>query len=99
MVVLKACTDNRIVLTSETFVNWATTHNVFIDFMQPDCPYQNTYIERYNRTYSDEVLDCYLLQNLNKVKQITHDWMQLYPNHRPRDSLNDMTPVEYRNTA
>ena len=80
-------------------MNWAKAHNILIDYIQPGCPYQNAYIERFNRTYRDEVLDCYIFTNLNEVKQITHDWKELYNNERPHDSLDDMTPIEYRNAA
>ncbi|WP_407681427.1 integrase core domain-containing protein [Pseudidiomarina tainanensis] len=44
-----------------------------IDYIKPGCPYQNAYIERFNRTYRDDVLDCYIFNNLNEVKQITED--------------------------
>jgi putative transposase len=91
--------DNGTEFTSEIFMNWAKAHNILIDFIQPGCPYQKAYIERFNRTYRDDVLDCYIFKNLNEVKQITHDWVQIYNNERPHDSLNDMTPIEYRNAA
>jgi putative transposase len=91
--------DNGSEFTSEIFMNWAKAHNILIDYIQPGCPYQNAYIERFNRTYRDDVLDCYIFRNLNEVKQITLDWIELYNNERPHDSLNDMTPIEYRNAA
>ncbi|MDM7861216.1 integrase core domain-containing protein, partial [Alteromonas sp. ASW11-36] len=53
----------------------------------------------FNRTYRDDVLDCYIFNNLNEVKRLTQDWIELYNNERPHDSLNDMTPIEYRNAA
>jgi len=91
--------DNGSEFTSEVFVNWAKAHDIMIDYIKPGCPYQNAYIERFNRTYRDDVLDCYIFNNLNEVKQITEDWIELYNNERPHDSLNDMTPFEYRNAA
>ena len=47
----------------------------------------------------DEILDCYIFNNLNEVKQFTEEWIEIYNNERPHDSLNDMTPVEFRNAA
>ena len=95
----KVRVDNGSEFTSEVFMNWAKAHNILIDYIQPGCPYQNAYIERFNRTYRDEVLDCYIFTNLNEVKQITHDWKELYNNERPHDSLDDMTPIEFKNAA
>ena len=81
------------------FADWAAAHNIFIDYIEPGCPYQNAYIERFNRSYRNEVLDCYLFNNLNEVNQLTEDWIKVYNTERPHDSLNDMTPVEYRQVA
>jgi len=33
------------------------------------------------------------------VKQFTEEWIEVYNNERPRDSLNYMTPAEFRNAA
>ena len=60
---------------------------------------QNGYIERFNRTYRHEVLDLYWFKNLQEVKQITDEWIEIYNTQRPHDLLNDMTPIEYRNAA
>lgn len=91
--------DNGSEFTSEVFVNWAQAHGIRIDYTQPGCPYQNAYIERFNRTYRDDILDSYIFNNLNEVKQLTKEWIELYNNERPHDSLNDMTPVEFRDAA
>lgn len=80
--------DNGSEFTSSVFADWAAAHNIFVD-----------YIERFNRSYRNEVLDCYLFNNLNEVNQLTEDWIKVYNTERPHDSLNDMTPVEYRQVA
>lgn len=35
---------------------------------------QNAYIERFNKTYRTEVLDCYVFDNLQDVCEMTADW-------------------------
>ena len=60
--------DNGSEFTSSVFTNWAIAHNILIDYIKPGCPYQNAYIERFNRSYRNEVLDCYLFNNLNEVR-------------------------------
>ena len=74
-------------------------HDVIIDYIEPGCPYQNAYIERFNRTYRDDVLNSYIFNNLNEVKHITEEWIEIYNNERPHDSLSNMTPIEYRMAA
>jgi len=91
--------DNGPEFISSEFTSWAKKHNIQINYIQPGCPYQNGYIERFNRTYRNDVLDLYLFSNLDEVRQITDDWIQLYNFERPHDSLNDMTFIEFLKSA
>ncbi|MGX5173286.1 IS3 family transposase [Aliikangiella sp. IMCC44653] len=92
----KVRVDNGPEFTSFEFMQWAKRHKITIDYIKPGCPYQNAYIERFNRTYRHEVLDLYIFTNLQEVMDITENWITLYNTERPHDSLNDMTPVEYK---
>ena len=85
--------------TSSVFTDWAADHGILVDYIKPGCPYQNAYIERFNRSYRNEVLDCYLFNNLNEVRQLTDEWIEVYNHERPHDSLNDMTPAEFKQVA
>ena len=91
--------DNGSEFTSHVFAAWAEKHEIYIDFIKPGSPYQNAYIERFNRTYRDEILDLYLFQTLDEVRRMTDDWIYKYNHIRPHDSLNDMTPIQYLNVA
>ena len=88
--------DNGREFTSSVLPYWASVHGVYVE---PGCPYQNAYIERFNRSYRNEVLDCYFFNNLNEVSKLTEDWIKVYNTERSHDSLNDMTPAEYRQVA
>ena len=49
--------DNDPELTSLILAEWAEENGVELEFIQPGKPAQNAYIERFNRTYRNEVLD------------------------------------------
>jgi len=87
--------DNGPELVSLALADWAEKHGVTLEFIQPGKPTQNSYIERFNRTYREEVLDFYLFKNLNEVREITEQWISQYNKERPHQSLKNMTPVEY----
>jgi len=91
--------NNGSEFTSSVFTEWALAHGIKIDYIKPNCLYQNAYIKRFKRTYRHEVLDLYLFKNLHEVKKITDEWLEIYNHQRPHYSLNDMTPVEYRDAA
>ncbi|EGC2471073.1 TPA: integrase core domain-containing protein, partial [Escherichia coli] len=46
--------------------------------------------------YRTEILDFYLFRTLNAVREITEKWLSEYNYERPHESLNNMTPEEYR---
>ncbi len=93
---LKMRMDKRPELISLTLAQWAEEHDVVLDFIKPGKPTQNTFIERFNRTYRTEILDCNLFRTLNEVREITERWLMEYNSERPHESLNNMTPEEYR---
>jgi len=43
-----------------------------------------TAIERFKRTYREEVLDAYLFDSLEQVRAITHAWLETYNTERCR---------------
>lgn len=87
--------DNGPEFVSVALAGWAEDHHVQLEFIQPGRPMQNSYIERFNRTYRDEVLDLYLFRSLTEVRDMTSNWMTKYNEERPHDALQDMAPVEY----
>ena len=53
--------DNGPELISQRLETWAKEKNIALLHIQPGKPAQIAYIERFNRTYREEVLDSYLL--------------------------------------
>lgn len=42
-----------------------------LEFLKPGSPNQNGFVERFNRSYREEVLDWYLFESLQEVREIT----------------------------
>jgi len=67
--------DNGPELTSVLMAEWAGNNGVTIEFVQPVKPAQNAFMERFNRTYRQEVLNMYIFKDLSKVRDITEQWI------------------------
>lgn len=87
--------DNGPEFISTALADWAETNEIQLKFIKPGKPTQNSYVERFNRTYRDEILNMYLFRTLNEVREITDNWVREYNEERPHDSLGDLTPWEY----
>lgn len=92
-------TDNGPEFIGQAFLDWADDHGMTVQHIQPGKPNQNAFIERFNRTYREEVLDLYLFEDLDQVREETHRWLQRYNQSWPHDSLGDLSPLEYAKRA
>jgi len=92
-------TDNGPEFLGEVFVEWAKTNGMAIQYIQPGKPNQNAYIERFNRTFREELLDQHLFLRIDDVREAAYWWMIEYNEERPHDSLGDLTPAERRQQA
>lgn len=93
---LRVRMDNGLELISVALAQWAEEHGVMQEFIKLGKPTQNAFIERFNRTYRTEILDFYLFRTLNEAREITERWLAEYNSERPHESLNNLTPEEYR---
>lgn len=87
--------DNGPELISKTLAEWADKHNVFLAFIQPGKPAQNAYIERFNRTYREAVLDAYLFNTVEEAQAFSEDWLEEYNAIRPHTALGNVPPYHY----
>jgi putative transposase len=87
--------DNGPENRSKVIKKWAKNHNVELKYIQPGKPSQNAYIERFNRTYREEILDMNIFENIQEVQFLTDQWINEYNTERPHQSLGNLTPHEY----
>lgn len=87
--------DNDPELTAETFVDWCQRHGIELRYIQPGKPDQNAYIERFNRSYREEVPSAYDFESREQVCLLIADWLRTYNEVRPHDSLGRVPPVTF----
>jgi putative transposase len=87
--------DNGAELTASAFTEWCERQQIKIWFIQPGKPDQNAYIERFNRSYREKVLDAYLFESLSQVREITENWLREYNEERPHESLGSVPPLTF----
>jgi putative transposase len=92
---LKLRLDNGPEFVSVALADWAEQHGVMLEFIKPGKPMQNGFIERFNRSYREAVLDMFVFQSLSEVREQTEKWLREYNEERPHESLGNMTPREY----
>lgn len=88
--------DNGPEFTSKDLELWSIDNGITLQFIQPEKPMQNGFIERFNRLYREAILDAYLFFDLHEVRVLTEEWIEEYNNHRPHESLNNLTPTEWK---
>jgi putative transposase len=87
--------DNGPELISQRLESWAKEKHIDLLHIQPGKPAQNAYIERFNRTYREDVLDAYLFDDLEEVRHITERWLDDYNTIRPHEALQGVSPRQF----
>jgi len=88
--------DNGPEFISKEFKDWCLDNGIRIQYTQPGKPMQNGYIERFNRTFRENILDAYLFEDIVQVQILADEWMDDYNYNRPHESLGGVTPDYYR---
>jgi len=82
-------------LTCSNFQDWCNKMDIRIQFIQPGKPMQNGYIEKFNRTFRQDVMDASMFKDLYEFNNIKDEWREDYNHHRPHESLNNHSPIKY----
>lgn len=88
--------DNGPEMIAQVFADWCSDNGVEIKYIQPGKPNQNAYIERFNRSYREEVLDPHIFSTISQVRDISWAWMLSYNEERPHSSLGNIPPAEFK---
>ena len=88
-------TDNGPEFTSKHFQLWLKENNIQWAAIEKGKPQQNPIVERFNRTFREEVLDANLFTSIAHAQELASHWQQYYNCERPHMALNNKTPMEY----
>jgi putative transposase len=85
-------TDNGPEFLSKRFVEFCTEQPIELCYIQPGKPAQNAYVERFNRTFREDVPDAYLFKSIQEVNALAFEWQVEYNKNHPHKSLNGQSP-------
>lgn len=78
--------DHGSEFMSRALEGWAYQRGVQLDFIRPDKPVENAYIESFNGKLRDECLKTHRFAALADAKVIIEAWRRDYNEHRPHGS-------------
>ncbi len=87
--------DNGPEFIAEALADWCREEGIELHYIQPGKPDQNAYIERFNRSYRQGVLDAYVFESMRDIRTATEEWLKDYNTERPHDSLGRVPPLTF----
>ena len=88
--------DNGTEFTSRAILKWAGDNEVDWHYIDPGKPQQNGFIESFNGSLRDELLNEEIFDTLDDARRKLALWRYDYNNVRPHSSLANQTPAEAR---
>jgi putative transposase len=88
--------DNGPEFIASALQEWCFDKHIKLLHIQPGKPMQNGYVERFNRTFREDVLDANLFESLSQVRMLCEDFMEDYNFSRPHESLDNLSPINYK---
>lgn len=88
--------DNGPEFISSALSEWCMYKGIKLVYIQPGKPMQNGYIERFNRSYREDVLDANLFESIAQARILSDEFQDDYNLHRPHESLGNLSPINYK---
>ncbi|MCC1495173.1 integrase core domain-containing protein, partial [Cognatishimia sp. F0-27] len=87
--------DNGTELTSMAVLRWCQETRIDWHYIAPGKPMQNGFIESFNGSFRDELLNETLFSSLTEARDKIEAWKDDYNRQRPHSSLGNLTPLEF----
>jgi transposase InsO family protein len=91
--------DNGREFIAASVTSWLSEHGVTPAFVEKGSPQQNCYVERFNGTMRDELLDGELFHSVAEARVVISTWVEGYNNDRPHRGLKMQTPAAFAREA
>jgi putative transposase len=75
---------------------WLHEQQVQTLYIDPGCPWQNGYEERFNGTVRDEFLNSHAFASVAEAQVLAAAYLREYNEQRPHSSLGYLTPLEFK---
>jgi transposase InsO family protein len=87
--------DNGREFIADSLGEWLADQGVKTAFIAKGSPQQNAYVERFNGTMRNEVLNGEEFDSLLEARVVIADWLTTYNTVRPHRGLGMMTPAAF----
>jgi putative transposase len=87
--------DNGREFIAESLAAWLAERKVAQLFIAKGSPQQNAYVERFNGSMRDEVLNGELFHSVLEARVVLHAWIEQYNTVRPHRGLGFKTPQAF----
>lgn len=86
--------DNGPEYISQNLIDWSIKNKITLLYIQPGKPTQNAYVERFNRTVRQELLELNLFESIEHAQILATQWLWSYNNERPHSSIGGVPPTQ-----
>lgn len=87
--------DNGTELTSMAVLRWCQETRIEWHYIAPGKPMQNAFVESFNGSFRDELLNETLFTSLTEARVTITAWVEHYNRNKPHSSLGNLTPQEF----
>jgi putative transposase len=87
--------DNGPEFISISLATYCSAEQIELKYIQPGKPTQNAFIERFNRSYREDILDAYWFDSLKELIDLSNDFKEDYNLNHPHKSLKRKSPINY----
>ena len=89
--------DNGPEFVSHAILQWLANESIETAFIDPGKPWQNADNESFNGKFRDECLSIEWFRSRAEARVVIETWRRHYNHVRPHSSLDDLTPIEFKN--